>query len=44
MGKDRTKHQDFKLIKEWISSVHSRTVIEIIQEEKMYRAELEVEK
>jgi len=35
MGKDRTKHQDFKLIKEWISSVHSRTVIEIIQEEKI---------
>ena len=35
MNKDRTKHQDFKLIKEWITAVNPKSVIQVIQDENI---------
>lgn len=35
MSKDRTKHQDFKLVKEWITAVKQRSVIQLLADEKI---------
>ena len=35
MRKDRTKHQDFKLIKEWITAVNPKSVIQLLQDENI---------
>lgn len=35
MHKDRTKHQDFKLVKEWITAVNPKSVIQILQKENI---------